>query len=365
MAYEQPPVYDPEDPGPIFEDMPPIRRLRTAPVPAPPAVPELYGHPASDFLGDEDDVDDDSKDWLVRGLILRAAPNVIAGTPKSKKTMVALHLAIAVAAGQPAWLDRYPIASGRVLVLSHEDSKRETRRRIWRLARGMGIDPRSLSETLRIGDRSDPFHFDVEREMKRMVATIETWRPSMVLMDSLSRVHMGDENLKRDMNIVTDAWLTLAARYELAIVTIHHLVKVSEAKSLILQLRGSGDIGAALRHAVGVTRDDKDRDRLRLWSEGNSSYQLEPLEVAVEDGEDQNGKPTIELALAAGGTSVTEAVRARILETLAENPATSRQLRSACKGMEGVRNETVDDVARSLEASKQIRRLTGGPWVLI
>lgn len=325
----------------------------------------LLGHAASDFLGDDEDLDDDSEDWVVRGLILRGAPNVIAGPPKSKKTMVALHLAISVAAGMDTWLGRFPIRPGRVLVMAHEDAKRETRRRLWRLARGMGIDPRRLSETLRISDRSQPFHFDNPTEMAGLVSTLEQWRPSVVLMDSLSRVHVGDENAKRDMNVVTDAWLTLAAKYDLAIVTIHHLVKVAEARGLISQLRGSGDIGAALRHAVGVARDGKDADRLRLWSEGNSSYQLEPLDLDIVDGETQDGKPTIELSIAGGGETVTDKIKASILLALAGGPATSRQLRVACKGIEGSRSNTIDDCAKALERAKKIRRLGGGPWQLI
>lgn len=324
-----------------------------------------YGQDAVSFLGDEDDVDDDSQDWVVRGLILRAAPNVIAGMPKSKKTLIALHLCLAVAAGEANWLGRFPITPGRVLILAHEDSKRETRRRIWRLARGMGYDPRSLGDTLRIADRSQPFHFDRQGEMDRMERTVSDWKPRIVLMDSLSRMHMGDENSKQDMNVVTDAWLTLAARYDLAIVTIHHLVKVSDSQNLITQLRGSGDIGAAMRHAVGVRRDKEDSDRLRLWTEGNSAYQPEPFEVQVSDDADLAGKPTILLSEASGGSSSSLAVEAAIMLCLASGSASSRQLRTVCKGIEGCRNQTVDEVARRLELAGRIRRIGGGPWKVI
>jgi len=328
---------------------------------APGMVP--YGMPADVFLGDEDDVEDDSRDWVVRGFLLASAPNIIAGPPKSKKTLVALHLMICITAGLELWLGRFPITAGRVLVLAHEDPKRETRRRLWRLARGLGLDPRDLSGTLTIADRSDPFHFDREKEMDRMVSTIEATQPSVILMDSLSRVHLGDENSKRDMNVVTDAWLTLAAKYNVAITTIHHPVKLVQGKGLIEQLRGSGDIGAAARHVVGVTKDGKDDNVLSVRTEGNSAYQPDPLNVTVVDEFNDRDKPTI--LLRADSNPVLEAIEQRILSVLAVTPHSTRLLRAACRGIEGMRNEMVDAVIASLKG-RLIRRLTGGgPWILI
>jgi hypothetical protein len=342
-------------------DLAPLLKARAGPLAAP-----LIGQLVVPFLGDEDDTaEDDSGDWLVRGIVLRAAPNIIGGTPKSKKTMLAIHLAISIAAGLPTWLGRFPIKQGRVLILAHEDSKRETQRRIWRLARGLGFDPRNLDATLRIADRSDPFHFDIDAEMARMVATIEAWRPAVIFMDSLSRMHMGDENSVREMNAVTSAWLTLAARYDLAIVTIHHLTKVTESKSLIMQLRGSGDIGAAVRHAVGCAKNEKDPDRVRVWTDGNSQYQPEPFDVVVADDTNEFGKPVIVLEVQDAEDAKSGIIRAAILAALADGPRSSRQLRDACKGMRAV---AVDEAARALAAEGKTRRLGGmahGPWVLV
>jgi hypothetical protein len=323
-----------------------------------------YGMGVGAFLGDEEEADGDGQDWIVRGLILRAAPNIFAGTPKSRKTLLALHLMISIAAGFSTWLGRFPITQTCVLVLAHEDSRRETRRRIWRLARGMGIDPRSLENTLRIADRSDPFHFDSPAEMARMTATLETWKPGVVLMDSLSRMHVGDENSKRDMNVVTDAWLTMAARYDLALVSIHHLVKIAETKSLILQLRGSGDIGAAVRHAVGIASDTKVPDRSRIWTEGNQQYQPDPFDVDVIDDFTEQGKPTIRLEIAAKeGEEAGSKLEEAIISALAGGPLGARGLRTACKGY---RASAVDETARALEAKKRLKRAPGGAaWMLL
>lgn len=334
--------------------------------PAAPKPPDLFGQDALTFLGDEDDVEDDSKDWVVRGLVLRAAPNIFAGMPKSKKTILAIHLCLAVAAGEKTWLGRFPISPGRVLILSYEDPRRETRRRVWRLARGLGYDPRTLAGTLRIADRSEPFHFDKPAEMARLEGTLAAWRPSIVLMDSLSRVHLGDENSKKDMNVVTDAWLTLAARYDLAIVSIHHLKKnLEDGQSIIMQLRGSGDIGAAVRHVVAVKREKEDSDRLKIQTDGNAQYQPDPFEVQVTDDNNGAGKPIIVLTAPDGPAGPLAAVEATVMLALVSGPQSSRGLRTACKGIPGVRNQMVDEVAERLRASGRIERMIGGgPWKL-
>lgn len=327
--------------------------------PTPPR-PALYGHDIVQFLGDEEDLDDDTGDWVIRGMVLRAAPNIIAGTPKSRKTMLALHMVISAAAGMPTWLERFPIMERcRVLVLSHEDSKRETRRRLWRLARGLGIDPRSLASNLRIADATEPFHFDHAQEMARMEATIQAWRPRIILMDSLSRMHVADENSKREMNAVTGAWLTLAARFDLSIVTIHHLVKTSLSSSLINQLRGSGDIGAAVRHAVGVSKNDKTPDMAHLWTDGNQPYQPDPFDVQIVDDVDQHGKPTIRIEIT--DSPMFRAAAEAILAVLRTGTQGAKQLRDACKG----RGVFVDEVRDTLERRRLIRRLAqAGPWRL-
>ena len=96
-----------------------------------------------EFLGDDDtDVDEDEQ-WIVRAVIPSGVPSFIIGAPKSGKTMIAEHLGLSVAAGLD-WLGEFKTRQGKVLILPREDSANETRRRVWRLARGLGQDPREL-----------------------------------------------------------------------------------------------------------------------------------------------------------------------------------------------------------------------------
>ncbi len=245
-----------------------------------------YGSDLRSYLG-ADDPGDDPDAWLIYGVMPAGVPVVIGGHPKSWKTFLAEDLAISCAAGID-WQGR-KAKRCRVLILPREDSVRETRKRIWRIARGRGIDPRDLDEWLRI-DSKTPFYFSDKEDVARMRRTIEAWRPELIVIDSLSRTHTGDENSKKEMSVVTSTWGDLCQEYELTLATIHHFVKTGEG-TLLQKLRGSGDIGALVRHIIGV---DKHPDgTLELSFEGNLHPLPEPFLVRMVDALDDHGHKVI------------------------------------------------------------------------
>lgn len=274
---------------------------------------DLYGSSIMDFLG-ADDPGDDEDAWLVSQVVAAEVPQVIAGHPKSRKTFVALCLALCIASGID-WLGRFKTTRSRVLVLAREDSVRETRRRIWRLARGLGINPHDLVDWLRV-DSKTPFYFDNEDDVSRMRRTIEAWRPGLIVIDSLSRTHTGDENSKRDMSVVTSTWGDLCNQYGLSVLLIHHLTKGGDG-SLLQRLRGTGDIGAVLRHVFEVKKTAADTARLSF--DGNLHPLPDPFDIRITDETTDEGKPCIRLIHGGGGAvSTSNKIDARILKALEE-----------------------------------------------
>ncbi len=262
-----------------------IGALMQVVAPAPPVEPNAseYGSDLRSYLG-TDDPGDDPDAWLIPGVMPAGVPVVIAGHPKSQKTFVAEHMAICLAAGFD-WLGR-KVKRCRVLLLPREDSVRETRKRIWRLARGLGVDPRDLDGWLRI-DSKTPFYFSDKADVARMHATITSWRPDLIVIDSLSRTHTGDENSKKEMSIVTSTWSDLCQLHDLTLATIHHFTKTGEG-TLLQRLRGSGDLGALVRHIVGV---EKHADgAIELSFDGNLHPLPEPFLMRMVDAIDRERK---------------------------------------------------------------------------
>lgn len=234
-----------------------------------------YGIDAADFLK-MDDGDEDP--WIIKGLLPEGMPTVIAGPPKSKKSWIELYLAVCVAAGVRAF--DLPTRRTRVLIIAREDTARETRRRIRLIMCGLGIEPENLRGWLRV-DATNPLYLDCQEHVEILADTIAEFLPAVVFIDSLSRVHSCDENSRSEMAIVMNVWSDLCSRFSCSVVLLHHVIKWDNGGSLIQRIRGTGDIGAVLRVAIGVERVADAVSRIE--TDGNLADLVKKFEVRFED----------------------------------------------------------------------------------
>ncbi len=250
--------------------------------------PKLYGGPLSAFLGTDEPDADDSADWDIRGVIPTSAPSVVAGKPKSSKTMLLENAAVAATAGMPSWCGCDIRRRLRVLFLPKEDTERQTRIRFHQLARGLGVDTRELDGWLQV-DCTTPFRFDQKSDVAMMKRTLEKFRADVVVLDSLRRMHSGDENSSKDIAAVTAAWADIIHHTGAAVVSIHHYGKSGQGGAG-QQLRGSSDLFAFARHVVGIERSG---NRLTISAEGNMAYELEPFQVERVVEQLPNGRMSV------------------------------------------------------------------------
>jgi len=313
-----------------------------------------YAPSLIEWLGD-DEPEDDGSEWVVQGVLPSAAPCAVAGVQKVGKTMIAEDLGIAVAAGQD-WLG-HRVVAGRVLLMMREDQTRVTRRRVWRLARGRGIDPRELAETLSISV-TEPFYFDEQSHVDRMRKTLDLYRPQVLIIDSLARTHRGDENSVRDMQIVTSTWADFAMSYECSVCLLHHFNgkgAIGDERSPGHKMRGTSDLFALVRNVVGCEPIPRQRGRMVLRGDGNMPDVLEPLAVEIRDGVTATGKPTIEV-VSLGPPDDVQGVEIdrQLIEAIAGSPdgLGSRKLREAVTGD----SRLIDRRIRALETGGRIWR---------
>jgi hypothetical protein len=318
----------------------------------------VYGADLRAYLG-ADDPGDDEAAWLIRGVLAAGVPQVMAGSPKSRKTFLLEHMLICVAAGVD-WLGQFKTTRSRVLLIPREDRERETRRRIWRLARGLGLDPRDLDEWLRVDSRT-PFYFSEAADVTRMRRTIESWRPAIIAIDSLSRTHTGDENSKKEMSVVTSTWGDLCQLYDVSLALIHHLTKTGDG-SLLQRLRGTGDLGALVRHLIGVEK--KDATNSELSFDGNLPGVPDPFLVSMVDATTGDGKPCI--LLTHQGSAVSAArrrIRDEILGALKQSEPDGLTQSQLEKDITGKGTDIRAEVAALAEHGR-IAKLGGNRWHL-
>lgn len=268
-------------------------------VPARPA--DEYGVDLLEYMGD-DDPGDSQDDWLIQQLIASGVPQMIAGHPKSYKTFLLEYLALCTAMGLPAF-DRFPVKRARCLLLPREDSVRETRRRLWRLGRGIAakhygpksnFDLRDLREWLMV-DTLRPFYWTDQNHMRALLTTIDRRQLKFVMVDSLSRSHLGDENSVKDMAPVVNTWADVCQQFGVAVPIIHHFTK-SGTGTLLQQLRGSGSIGAVVRHLIGVEKSANRGEPFELSFEGNLHPLADAFKIEMRDETDSAGHKIITFA---------------------------------------------------------------------
>jgi replicative DNA helicase len=324
--------------------------------------------PLDEFLGDEAEADQPEQ-YVTELLLPVGVPAFLAGEPKARKTYIALLWAICVASGRPLF-GRYTCAQGRVLVVAEEDTQRQIRRRLWWLARGLGMSADELRALpIRIvvmaGFRLD--NADQAAQLER-----EANGASLVVLDCLSRIHGADENDRTAMKTITLALSQLAARTGAAVLTIHHYRKAGEGdgeRRPGTRMRGTGDLHALARAVIGVS---KAKGELRIEAEGNYVDDLPPFAVRLDLAEEQGRRLArfvyVGEAKAADESADDHAVLAAF--EAAAGPVTARELRTM---VTGVREADVDRSRERLARAGTItpirykppgKRQTSDRWVL-
>ena len=128
--------------------------------------------------------------WLVDGLWSDQAVGIVGGEPKSFKSFLTTHLAVAVAAGVPA-LGKHAVAQGRVLMFNAEDRPAMTRDRVAKMCRALDVSLAGLPLKL----ISVPvLRLDDAAEVARLSRSVASVRPALLILDPLRDLHGLDEN---------------------------------------------------------------------------------------------------------------------------------------------------------------------------
>ncbi len=170
---------------------------------------------------------------LIAGIIDEGTGNIWSGPPNVGKTWLTLTAARAVASGDP-WLGHFPTQQGTVLVVDEESHLAGLQGRLKMLEAG---DPSGSSLPIHFAvgyglrlDNASAAHLD------RMMTEI---RPSLVILDSLTRIHGADENSAGQMADVFGNAKALIRTHGAAFLFTDHVRKKSLINDPEEMLRGS------------------------------------------------------------------------------------------------------------------------------
>jgi hypothetical protein len=209
--------------------------------------------------------------WLVDKLWAAEACGVIGGRPKAGKSWLALELGVSVASGTPA-LGCFAVDPGRVIHFNAEDKPGRTKERVRRICEAKNVALSAIDFNVIDIPR---FALDDAEHVARMRTTIAIWRPKLLILDPLRRLHRGDEDKAGDMDLLLDILRGWQREFGCSIIVVHHIKKV-EGDADGQALRGSSVLHSWLDSALYVTHKSADKS----WDD--------PRRVDVEQRDSEN-----------------------------------------------------------------------------
>ncbi|MBB5501043.1 AAA family ATPase [Paraburkholderia sp. MM5384-R2] len=195
----------------------------------------------------------ESPDWLWPGWLSTGKVHLLAGPPSCGKSTLAASIGAIISTGG-RWPDGSVSPRGRVLIWSSEDRAEDT---IIPRFVAAGAD-RSMIEVVRCVEESwMPRPFNPTRDMGYLENKIRELRDvRMVIIDSIADLMSGSPGnngkVRKDMLPLTG----LAERTGVAVVGLAHVVKASKKKHPLERILGGVGVGAVVRIAMLVARDD-------------------------------------------------------------------------------------------------------------
>ncbi|MFZ2038939.1 MAG: AAA family ATPase [Minisyncoccia bacterium] len=214
--------------------------------------------------------------WTVAELIPQESITAITGAPKSFKTWLVLDIAKCIAKGTD-FLGKFKTSQGRVLIIDRDNNLRHIQKRL----KMLGFEKEEILYHVGEGE----FQIDKDKDFQELLKTVSEQKISLVILDSLVRIHSGDENESRYINKLMTAFrkvTTLGA----TIIFLHHNRKESlNTQSTTNSVRGSSDIFAGLDCLLQVTKPEKDSLYI-TQSKLRTGEEMEPFKVQINKTEE-------------------------------------------------------------------------------
>jgi KaiC/GvpD/RAD55 family RecA-like ATPase len=234
-------------------------------------------------LGDFLAMETQAVDWIYPGIVPAGELVMISAAPKCGKTLWATDLMYAVVSGEP--LHGHDIPQGRVLYYwGDEPSPRSVQRRL----RNRGFD--LVSDFTRMRPRSS---LDLGN-LEKLETELETFRPTLVVIDSLTAVSKSINISENDAAFARYIYQLgeLLGKYNAAGILIHHDNKNHEQKG-IEKVAGSARLVAAVWGIAQMKASDPDNPKCtERWlsvtpREGSPEtylFDLNPKEIWSDQG---------------------------------------------------------------------------------
>src|SRR3989344_869305 len=215
--------------------------------------------------------------WIVENIFARSTINQLSAPPNNWKTWVTLHLALCIARGEKVF-DKFPTEQKGVLIVNEEDPEYLLKERFIALQNEIN---------------NLPIYIHTERGIKledyiveELIVEMKEKKLEVVILDSLSVLHVAEENSAKDMGVVFDQMKKFTREGMTVIFTNHHRKRPRQGGTkddIQEQTRGSTVINAVPAGHI-TCEEKKDGDKISLiirQAKLKSAKKLNPFIVSV------------------------------------------------------------------------------------
>lgn len=252
--------------------------------------------------------------WMVKGIWSESAHGLIAGMPKTYKSVIATDLALSVGSGTK-FLDRFEVPqTGPVLMLQKENDEGMVQDRVQRIAASKGLGPHAEfnGEGIRYRPAADiPVHFinnpDIdladEDDMQRIADMVKEVRPVLLILDPLYLLAPNtDENSAHQMTPILAALLEIKQKYTCGTLLIHHYHKppsedTGGGRKGATRISGTGAFHRWFESAVLLERDDYEDPVVRVSTEHRGQSPTPAFEARIDLGTEDDLYYEVEIGL--------------------------------------------------------------------
>lgn len=208
--------------------------------------------------------------WLIKGWIQDKALHMIHGPSGSGKTFVVLDWCLSIASKKSDWRGN-TVHGGDVVYLAGEGHHGlKGRIAAWKEHHQVTTCNLWISKT---GcDLNTPNGF------MQVVDSIADMQPRLIVVDTLHRFLLGDENSAQDAKTMIDACAALMERYQCAVALVHHTGVSDEAQH---RARGSSAWKGALDVEVSVVPPKSGERNFSIVQRKAKDFDLQPSEWCV------------------------------------------------------------------------------------
>ena len=231
-------------------------------------------------------------EWNVENLVTKRGITIIGGIAGSLKTWFGMDMAMCCATGT-LFLDHFETAKCDVLYFDEENGDITTPYRFDKLRRGHDLQIDELNN-INISIFNN-IKLDTNDTVSTLRLLIEEFKPKLVIIDSMVRCMVGEEDKAKDVSMVFDNLKDVFKDYkELSFVILHHTTKVGRG---LMSLRGSGDFAAFADVVLMLNKSTKGFVNVEMAKNRHINMELLPgFGFQIIDTEDADSNETVNLS---------------------------------------------------------------------